>query len=58
MERISRTFYWMAIPALVLFAIFHTIPLLQGIFYSFTDYRGFGELELRRAAELLCSHAR
>ena len=43
MERISRTFYWMAIPALVLFATFHTIPLLQGIFYSFTDYRGFGE---------------
>jgi raffinose/stachyose/melibiose transport system permease protein len=43
MERINRTFYWMAVPALLLFALFHTIPLLRGIFYSFTDYRGFGE---------------
>jgi raffinose/stachyose/melibiose transport system permease protein len=33
------------LPALVLFFVFHTIPLIMGIFYSFTNYRGFGEWE-------------
>jgi raffinose/stachyose/melibiose transport system permease protein len=32
----------MALPAFVLFFAFHTIPLLIGVFYSFTNYRGFG----------------
>lgn len=32
----------MIIPALVVFFSFHTLPLLQGIFYSLTDYRGYG----------------
>ena len=27
----------------VLFFIFHTIPFLKGVFYSFTDWRGYGE---------------
>jgi raffinose/stachyose/melibiose transport system permease protein len=39
----KRTFYLMTLPALVLFFVFHTIPLIMGIFYSFTNYRGFGE---------------
>ena len=25
----------------VLFFIFHTIPFLKGVFYSFTDWRGY-----------------
>ncbi len=33
----------MILPALILFFSFHTLPVLQGIFYSFTDYRGFGD---------------
>jgi raffinose/stachyose/melibiose transport system permease protein len=33
----------MVVPALVLFFIFHTVPVLQGVFYSFTDYAGYGE---------------
>jgi raffinose/stachyose/melibiose transport system permease protein len=41
----TRTFYWMTLPAFALFFIFHTIPLLMGIFYSFTNYRGFGPWE-------------
>ena len=41
----SRTFYLMTLPALVLFFVFHTIPLIMGIFYSFTNYRGFGDWE-------------
>jgi raffinose/stachyose/melibiose transport system permease protein len=37
-----RAYYAMVIPALVLFAGFHTLPLLTGIFYSFTNYAGYG----------------
>ena len=34
-----------SLPAFVLFFLFHTIPVLQGIFYSFTDYAGYGTWE-------------
>jgi raffinose/stachyose/melibiose transport system permease protein len=33
----------MTIPAFILFFAFHTLPALQGIFYSFTNYIGFGD---------------
>jgi raffinose/stachyose/melibiose transport system permease protein len=33
-------YYIMAIPAMLLFAIFHTYPALQGIYYSFTNWDG------------------
>lgn len=33
----------MTIPAIVLFFIFHTYPTLQGIFYSFTNWKGYGD---------------
>ncbi|HAH61635.1 MAG TPA: sugar ABC transporter permease [Treponema sp.] len=34
---------WMMIlPMVVLFFLFHTLPFLQGIFYSFTDWKGYG----------------
>ncbi len=39
---IARTYYVMVIPALVLFFAFHTVPVLQGIYYSFTDSPGYG----------------
>ena len=32
MTRTNRTFYWMVVPAFVLFFVFHTIPVLQGVF--------------------------
>jgi raffinose/stachyose/melibiose transport system permease protein len=35
----------MAIPALVLFFAFHTLPALTGLFYSFTNWRGYGTWE-------------
>lgn len=44
-NRRKTTFLLMVIPALILFFIFHTYPALQGIFYSFTDYRGYGTWE-------------
>ncbi|WP_078392948.1 carbohydrate ABC transporter permease [Shouchella patagoniensis] len=43
MKSRQRTFLLMTIPALVLFFFFHTFPLLQGVFYSFTNWRGYGE---------------
>jgi raffinose/stachyose/melibiose transport system permease protein len=36
------TYYWMVIPALVLFFALHTLPMLSGVFFSFTDYPGYG----------------
>ena len=42
MRRTPRTFYWMAVPAAILFFGFHTLPALQGVFYSLTDSRGYG----------------
>ncbi|WP_308121783.1 carbohydrate ABC transporter permease [Actinotalea ferrariae] len=39
----GRTFVWMVLPAFVLFFVFHTAPVLQGVFFSFTDSPGYGE---------------
>lgn len=44
--RTARTFYVMVLPALALFLVFHTIPVIQGIYYSFTDSPGYGPSEL------------
>ncbi len=35
----------MVIPALVLFFAFNTLPLITGAFYSFTNYKGYGEYD-------------
>nr|WP_319593320.1 sugar ABC transporter permease [Georgenia subflava] len=42
-NRTNPTFYWMVVPAVILFFALHTFPLLQGVFYSFTNYAGYGE---------------
>lgn len=39
---IPPTFYLMVLPALVLFFVFHTVPVIQGVYYSFTDSPGYG----------------
>lgn len=41
----SYTYLLMVLPALLLFFAFHTFPALQGIFYSFTNWRGYGSYE-------------
>ncbi|WP_235867474.1 carbohydrate ABC transporter permease [Priestia abyssalis] len=33
-------FYVMTVPAVLLFAFFHTLPALQGVYYSFTNWDG------------------
>lgn len=40
--KVNFAFYLMVIPFVILFFLFHTIPFLQGIFYSFTDWKGYG----------------
>ncbi|NQX12961.1 sugar ABC transporter permease [Microbacteriaceae bacterium VKM Ac-2855] len=44
--RTPKTFYWMAVPAIALFFLLHTIPVLTGIFFSFTNYAGYGAWDL------------
>lgn len=39
----TRTYYWIVVPMVVAFAFFHTLPVLTGMFYSFTNYAGFGK---------------
>lgn len=42
MTRRNSVFYWMTIPAVLLFFLFHTFPALQGVYYSFTNWNGYG----------------
>jgi raffinose/stachyose/melibiose transport system permease protein len=54
-RRGSAVYYWMVLPALAIFFVFHTVPVLQGIYYSLTDYAGYGAYEfvgLRNYANL------
>lgn len=37
-----RGYAWMVLPGVVLLFIFHTLPALTGMFYSLTDYPGYG----------------
>lgn len=38
----ARAHYFMVLPPVILYSIFVTLPAIQGIFYSFTNYAGFG----------------
>lgn len=42
-RKTPRVFYLMVLPALVIFALFHTVPLLTGMYFSLTNYAGYGE---------------
>lgn len=39
----KRTFLLITIPILALFVCFNTIPLIRGVIYSFTNFKGFGK---------------
>ncbi|MDE7436023.1 MAG: sugar ABC transporter permease [Lachnospiraceae bacterium] len=41
----SRTFLLITIPIVALFFTFNTLPLIQGVVYSFTNFRGFGSYD-------------
>ncbi len=49
------TFWAVVIPVLVLFFTFNTLPMLKGVVYSFTNYKGYGSYDyvgLRNYADL------
>ncbi|MBD5558993.1 MAG: sugar ABC transporter permease [Clostridia bacterium] len=46
LSRRTKTYYYILIPILVLFFLFNTWPLLNGIFYSFTNYKGYGTYDM------------
>ena len=51
----SRTFLLITIPIVALFFLFNTLPLIQGVIYSFTNFRGYGSYDwvgLRNYADL------
>lgn len=39
----SLTHYLMVVPPMILFGLFIVVPAVQGAFYSFTNYAGYGE---------------
>ena len=41
----ERTFLLITIPILALFFFFNTLPLIKGVIYSFTNFRGYGEFD-------------
>ena len=38
----KRTYMLITIPILALFVCFNTVPLIRGVIYSFTNFKGFG----------------
>ena len=41
----KRTFLMIAVPILLLFFAFNTVPLIRGFIYSFTNFRGYGSYD-------------
>ena len=41
----NQTFLLITIPVLALFFCFNTLPLIKGLMYSFTNFRGFGSYD-------------
>lgn len=41
----KRTFMLITVPILLLFICFNTVPLLRGVYYSFTNFKGFGRFD-------------
>ena len=41
----QQTYTLITIPILVLFFLFNTLPLIQGIIYSFTNFKGYGDFD-------------
>lgn len=44
-KKVHPAFYMMVVPMAIIFFIFHTIPFLEGVFYSFTNWKGYGDWE-------------
>ena len=46
-KRLSRnqTYMLITIPIVALFFLFNTLPLIQGVIYSFTNFKGYGDFD-------------
>lgn len=44
-RRVDRAYYWMAVPAAIVFAVFLYVPFVQGVLYSFTNSQGYGSYD-------------
>ena len=42
----QRTFLLITIPVVLLFFFFNTFPLLRGVYYTFTNFKGYGSYEI------------
>lgn len=45
MKSREKTFLAIVIPIVLLFFCFNTLPLIKGIIYSFTNYKGYGDYD-------------
>lgn len=41
----DKTFWAVIIPVLILFFTFNTLPMIKGVIYSFTNYKGYGSYD-------------
>ncbi len=41
----SQTYMMITIPIVALFFLFNTLPLIQGVIYSFTNFKGYGNYD-------------
>lgn len=44
-RHVDRAYYWMAVPAAIVFAVFLYVPFVQGVLYSFTNSQGYGDYD-------------
>jgi raffinose/stachyose/melibiose transport system permease protein len=42
-RKVDRAYYWMVVPAAVIFGLFLYVPFIQGVAYYFTNSQGFGD---------------
>ncbi|MDU0349274.1 sugar ABC transporter permease [Actinomyces sp. MRS3W] len=42
-KKVDPAFIWMTVPAALVFTVLLTIPLLTGFFYTFTNFKGYGD---------------
>ena len=45
-DRARRTFYWLVLPAFIIFALVIIVPFFLGFYYSLTDWKSVLKLKL------------
>ena len=42
-RKVDPAYYWMVVPAAIIFGFFLNLPFLDGVKYSFTNSQGYGD---------------